>query len=186
MDLFPVATESSAENVTSNTPYKSSLPPPAQSSFSSLPPPSPSSSTQSPTHPHQHHQPHYSPPYRFVSDAEIPSASRSSGSKTIPSHYSGYILPAHSSPDVVHRFGNYPVTESSKQTQALVGATFVQPAVVDYQGNKSIVFVFAVRQILWGFFFLLTNKFSLLGFSRQDWGHVHLAISSLWHLFKTI
>jgi len=34
-------------------------------------------------------------------------------------------------------------------TQALVGATFVQPAIVEYQGKKAIMFVFAV-----GFFFL--------------------------------
>jgi len=124
--------------------------PPAQpSSISSASPSSSPSCAHSPTQHHRHHQPQYSPPsYRFVSDTEIPPTSRSSGSKTSASHYSGYILPSHSSSDVVHRFGNYPVTESSKQTQALVGATFVQPALVDYQGTKSIVFVFAVRLFL--------------------------------------
>jgi hypothetical protein len=30
-------------------------------------------------------------------------------------------------------------------TQALVGATFIQPAIVDYQGSKALVFAFAVR-----------------------------------------
>jgi len=32
-------------------------------------------------------------------------------------------------------------------TQALVGATFIQPAIVDYQGSKAIVFAFAVRGV---------------------------------------
>ena len=127
-----------------------------QSSFSSSSPSTSSSSvhSHSPSHQQQHHQHHYSPPsYRFVSDTETSSTSRLSGSKASASHYSGYILPSHSSSDVVHRFGNYPITESSKQTQALVGATFVQPALVDYQGSKSIVFVFAVRFSPSTFFF---------------------------------
>jgi len=144
VDLFPVAVEPpSPGHVTSDIPHKDPLDPSAQSSFSSASPSS-SSSSQSPTiQQHHYHQPHSSPSgYRFVSDTKVPSTS-TSGSKTPASHYSGYILPSHSPSDVVHRFGNYPITESSKQTQALVGATFVQPSLVDYQGNKSIVFVFA-------------------------------------------
>ena len=130
--------------VTSDIPHKDSS---AQSSFS----PASASSSSSPTHSPTVQQDHYRQPhsssssYRFVSDTKTPSTSGSSGSKTSASHYSGYILPSHSPSDVVHRFGNYPITETSKQTQALVGATFVQPSLVDYQGNKSIVFVFAVR-----------------------------------------
>ena len=153
VDLFPVAVEPpSPGHVTSDIPYsKGPLHSSTQSSFSSESPSSSSSPTHSPSiQQHHYHQP---PSYRFVSDAKIPSTSRSSGSKTPASHYSGYILPSHSPSDVVHRFGNYPITESSKQTQALVGATFVQPSLVDYQGNKSIVFVFAVR-----FFSLIKNK----------------------------
>ncbi|KAF8639144.1 hypothetical protein AX17_001634 [Amanita inopinata Kibby_2008] len=46
-------------------------------------------------------------------------------------------------PDIVHHVDQYPITESSKMTQALVGATFVQPAAVDFQGRKSLMFVFA-------------------------------------------
>jgi hypothetical protein len=134
-------------HVTSDIPYKGPLAPSAQSSFSSASPSSPSTPTHSPTiQRHRYHQSHCSPPdFRFISDNKTPSTSRSSGSKASASHYSGYILPSHSPSDVLHRFGNYPLTESSKQTQALVGATFVQPALVDYQGAKSIVFVFAVR-----------------------------------------
>ena len=152
----------SPEHVTSDMAYKAPLSSSAQPSFSSASPTSSSSSTHSPTiQQHHYHQPLSSSPsgYRFVSDTKIPS-----GSKTPASHYSGYILPSHSPSDVVHRFGNYPITESSKQTQALVGATFVQPALVDYQGAKSIVFVFAVRSLFekkeivyWTS--LLTNKY---------------------------
>ena len=189
MDLFPVAVEPPPpEHV---APYEGTLASSAQPTFSSTSPSSSSSSTHSPTIQQHYHQPHSSPPdYRFVSDTKTPSASSSSGSKTLASHYSGYILPSHSPSDVVHRFGNYPITESSKQTQALVGATFVQPALVDYQGTRSIVFVFAVRfsysrSVSLQPSSLLTNRYSL-GFSRKDWRHVHLTLQSLWHFFKTI
>ncbi|KAF5313530.1 hypothetical protein D9611_008528 [Ephemerocybe angulata] len=51
-----------------------------------------------------------------------------------------------SEPDeVVHYVNNYPVLEGSKVTPTLVGNTFVQPNVVEYQGKKALVFVFAVR-----------------------------------------
>lgn len=141
VDLFPVAVEPLSPGcATPDIHHKDSLPP-AQQPFPSTSPSPSSSSAHSPTN--QQHQYQYSPPgYRFVSDTDISSTSRSSGSKA-PATYSGYILPSHSPSDVVHRFGAYPITESSKQTQALVGATFVQPALVDYQGTKSIVFVFA-------------------------------------------
>ena len=55
-------------------------------------------------------------------------------------------------PNVVTHIGNYPIVESSKCTNALVGATFVQPANVDYKGKKSLMFVFAVSGTI---FFLL-------------------------------
>jgi hypothetical protein len=59
-------------------------------------------------------------------------------------HLSGYLPSPISATDIVYHVGDYPVMESSKVTQALVGATFVQPANVDYQGRKSLMFVFAV------------------------------------------
>jgi hypothetical protein len=46
-------------------------------------------------------------------------------------------------PDIVHRVGDIPITESSKMTDALVGATFVQPLFIDYEGSKTLVFVFS-------------------------------------------
>jgi len=47
------------------------------------------------------------------------------------------------STEPVTYIGNHAVTEASKRTDALVGATFVQPANVDYKGKKSLMFVFA-------------------------------------------
>lgn len=46
--------------------------------------------------------------------------------------------------DIVHYVNNHPIRETSKVTAALVGATFVQPSIIDYQGAKAILFVFAV------------------------------------------
>jgi len=54
----------------------------------------------------------------------------------------GYIPPSDSA-DIVARIEGHPITENSKQTTALVGATFVQPASVDYRGKKALIFVFA-------------------------------------------
>ncbi|KAH9972551.1 velvet factor-domain-containing protein [Lactifluus volemus] len=46
--------------------------------------------------------------------------------------------------EIVHYFkGTYPVTEGSKQTEALAGTTFVQAANLDHKGNKVLMFVFA-------------------------------------------
>ncbi|OBZ76352.1 hypothetical protein A0H81_03069 [Grifola frondosa] len=45
--------------------------------------------------------------------------------------------------DVVAYFGDYPIAESSKCTEALAGATFVQSATLDYKGKKVLMFVFS-------------------------------------------
>jgi hypothetical protein len=48
--------------------------------------------------------------------------------------------------DIVHYYeGIYPLLERSKNTHSLVGATFVQPVLVELFGKKCIVFVFSVR-----------------------------------------
>lgn len=60
--------------------------------------------------------------------------------------------------DTVHCVGSYPVTETSKLTGALVGATFVQPSNVEYQGNKSLVFVFAVSALILAFLWFSLNN----------------------------
>ncbi|KAJ3506341.1 hypothetical protein NMY22_g17283 [Coprinellus aureogranulatus] len=46
-------------------------------------------------------------------------------------------------PAVVHHINNIPVLEGSKATTALVGQMVVQQNLVEYQGRKELVFVFA-------------------------------------------
>ncbi|KAF9011972.1 velvet factor-domain-containing protein [Cyathus striatus] len=60
-----------------------------------------------------------------------------------PTATQGYLVTSQTAQDIVHHVGEYPVTESSKMTPALVGATFIQPSCVEHQGKKSLVFVFA-------------------------------------------
>jgi hypothetical protein len=112
------------------TPYSSSLP-------------------QSPPYPQQ--EPHQQQSFKFVTSnpysttsqqPQSPPGSRPFSTAHITSAAAGF-LPPSSSADIVHHLGDFPVTESSKLTHALVGATFVQPANVDYQGKKALMFVFA-------------------------------------------
>jgi len=83
--------------------------------------------------------------FTFVSSNPFPSGSMSPVQQfqlprqVIP----GYFPPSDTAQDIVSEFGGYPITESSKVTSALVGATFVQPASVDYRGKKVLMFVFA-------------------------------------------
>ncbi|KAL4253249.1 hypothetical protein ABKN59_004738 [Abortiporus biennis] len=46
---------------------------------------------------------------------------------------------------VVAYLGEYPITEGSKCTDALVGASFCQSATLEYQGKRVLMFVFSVR-----------------------------------------
>jgi hypothetical protein len=48
---------------------------------------------------------------------------------------------------VVHHVDGFPIRENSKMTHALVGATFVEPVAIDWQGQKSLMFVFAVSPL---------------------------------------
>ena len=59
-------------------------------------------------------------------------------------HIPSFISASPSAPDVIHYVDDFPITDTSKMTHALVGGTFVQPAIVEYQGKKTIMFVFAV------------------------------------------
>ncbi|KAG6828688.1 hypothetical protein H0H92_007050 [Tricholoma furcatifolium] len=61
-----------------------------------------------------------------------------------------------------YHMGCYPITESSNQTQAIVGEKFVEPVVVDYQGLRMLMFAFpdlAVKRI--GSFILRYRVFNL-------------------------
>ncbi|KAF5365321.1 hypothetical protein D9758_005438 [Tetrapyrgos nigripes] len=67
--------------------------------------------------------------------------------------------------DIVHRVESVPITESSKMTNSLVGSTFVMPTTIEYQGKKTLLFVFsdlAVKSE--GYFILRYRMFDL--FSR--------------------
>lgn len=54
------------------------------------------------------------------------------------------VLEADPPQDIVLRVGNHLVTESSNHTTALVGERVVEPALIDYEGKKCLVFVFGV------------------------------------------
>ncbi|KAF5325213.1 hypothetical protein D9619_009734 [Psilocybe cf. subviscida] len=65
---------------------------------------------------------------------------------------------------VIYQWGNFPITEESKKTTELVGSTFVQPCVIDYQGGKQMFFVFADLAVrLEGTFILRYRVFNLYG-----------------------
>ncbi|TFK75747.1 hypothetical protein BDN72DRAFT_867976 [Pluteus cervinus] len=90
--------------------------------------------------------------YNHIQSAHLPhspttngsSAMHASGLPVSPPSYPHRPPPlVQAPPDVVHRVGDFVVTESSKVTQNLVGATFVQPWCVDYQGKKALLFVFS-------------------------------------------
>jgi len=94
---------------------------------------------------HISHPPGTVPPPQYISS----SAARSETETLSSSHPSPH---EHQSPehpnnvessDVVHHVDGYPLSEKSKMTSALVGATFVQPVALDYQGRRSLMFVFA-------------------------------------------
>ncbi|PPQ92200.1 hypothetical protein CVT25_008974 [Psilocybe cyanescens] len=175
VDLFPVpGPDSLAVQATPDRGGKATSAPATQTRFvSSSPSPSSSSSTYSSgqgQHTQQIHGYRHNPP---------PSASPSSSrlSKGLSNHFSGYMMPSGTSPDVVHRLDGYPITENSKQTQALVGATFVQPVVMDYQGSKAIIFVFADLAVkIEGYFILRYRAFDI--FARPYSDTNDLAISA--------
>ncbi|KZT04936.1 uncharacterized protein LAESUDRAFT_727507 [Laetiporus sulphureus 93-53] len=57
--------------------------------------------------------------------------------------YQEYRPPAPPDPDIIAYMGDFAIRESSKCTTALVGATFVQSAVVEFKGKKALMFVFS-------------------------------------------
>ncbi|KAL4072187.1 velvet factor-domain-containing protein [Scleroderma citrinum] len=78
--------------------------------------------------------------------------------------------------DVLTHFNDQPITEDMKRTSALSGATFVQSAVIDHQGRKTLVFAFADLAVkIEGQFFLRYRCFDI--FSRVS-EHDDLPIQS--------
>lgn len=73
-----------------------------------------------------------------------PSPSHSISTIGSPLHVSASPEAYHPPSDIVNHIGEFPIHESSKVTHALVGATFVQPYKIDWDGKKKLMFVFAV------------------------------------------
>ncbi|KAH9477943.1 putative velvet family sexual development regulator [Psilocybe cubensis] len=70
-------------------------------------------------------------------------------------------VPSHAD-EVLHYINGYPITERSKQTQALAGNTFVQPILAEYGGRDSLLFVFNDLSVkLEGYFILRYRVFDI-------------------------
>ncbi|KAF8352122.1 velvet factor-domain-containing protein [Amanita rubescens] len=125
VDLFPVSRLTKERRKTQNQPFLSPAAPHSMQHFS--------------------HPPGTVPPPQYISS----SAARSETETLSSSHPSPHEHepPEHptnvDSSDVVHHVDGYALSEKSKMTSALVGATFVQPVALDYQGRRSLMFVFA-------------------------------------------
>ncbi|KAG5735484.1 hypothetical protein E4T56_gene11139 [Termitomyces sp. T112] len=50
------------------------------------------------------------------------------------------------SEDVVHYVDGYPITESSKATEAIFGEKVAEPLLVDYEGGKAVMFDLALQR----------------------------------------
>ncbi|KAF9463249.1 velvet factor-domain-containing protein [Collybia nuda] len=79
----------------------------------------------------------YPPPPGSISSTVVPTSPHDQAA--IP----GIPPNSYSAPDIIHYIGNFPVTEASKMTHALVGSTFIQPSIVEYQGRMTTMFVFS-------------------------------------------
>ncbi|CCM02856.1 uncharacterized protein FIBRA_04968 [Fibroporia radiculosa] len=76
--------------------------------------------------------------------------------------------------EVVAYINNQPILESSNETELLVGATFVSPTCLDYNGRKVLMFIFsdlAVRAE--GLFMLRYRAFDILS---NAFGHVAVPV----------
>jgi len=84
----------------------------------------------------------FTQPHAYSMNQSLDNAIMQSPVRSIPPSNSGYVPPSQTAPDIVHSIDGLHIRESSKLTVSLVGATFVQPAIIDYQGKKSVMFVF--------------------------------------------
>ncbi|KIK61384.1 hypothetical protein GYMLUDRAFT_582036 [Collybiopsis luxurians FD-317 M1] len=119
---------------------------------------------------------HYSP-ISYDTHGYTPGSSVHNLPLTSSSVYSSRFSHSHHSPpvpsDIVHWCENVPITESSKMTDALVGAKFVQPQFIDYEGTRTLVFVFsdlAVKNE--GTFLLRYRSFDLFSRAQGQTDHV--------------
>ena len=84
-------------------------------------------------------------PFRSIHDVD-PIASAQLQNQSADD-YPNDIFPYSVSSEILHHLGNFPVTEGTKRTQALAGATFVQAVRLEHQGKKAILFPFSVRAL---------------------------------------
>ncbi|KNZ79114.1 hypothetical protein J132_01162 [Termitomyces sp. J132] len=90
--------------------------------------------------------------------------------------------------ETVHYVNNHPIEESSKATSALVGATFVQPSVIDYEGKKAILFVFADLAVkIEGSFILRYRFFDIFSrpYNYQDLAIQAECYGGAFHVYST-
>jgi hypothetical protein len=83
--------------------------------------------------------------------------------------------------DIVHYYDGHPLLESSKNTPYLVGATFVQPVLVELSGQKCIVFVFSVcrnTSISLGVYLFTLSRISLSKARERSPSGIESSISS--------
>jgi hypothetical protein len=163
VDLFPVPIQANVKDLSDRqAPHT----PPAH-------PPFPSAGPSHISHPAE--QAHTI--FTFVPN-EYPTKQPSVEFLPLPSHcIPAFLPPPPSGAGIVRDVDDFPIIERSKMTHALVGATFAQSAIVEYQGKKSIMFVFAVSSSRW-LSLGLTNTLSLCTGSRsQSRGEFHPSIS---------
>ncbi|KAH6910705.1 velvet factor-domain-containing protein [Coprinopsis sp. MPI-PUGE-AT-0042] len=107
------------------------------------------------------------------SERDSPGNTRESSTSPGPSTSSRPNAPtSHSfqegSSDLIHYVDDEPITESSKCTNFLVGSTFIQPHLVEYQGKKVLLFVFADLAVKTeGVFVLRYRAFDLYGTQKE-------------------
>ncbi|KAF5384107.1 hypothetical protein D9615_003208 [Tricholomella constricta] len=136
VDLFPIPPPANANHKHPLQTQRVQSAPPTQAVFPSSPGPS--------RFPIDHTQQSYTfvPSHTYPLNQSFETALSPSPTNATPPFIPGYV-PQSPTSRAVHHVDGFPIMESSKMTSSLVGATFVQPAIVEFQGNKSIMFVFA-------------------------------------------
>ncbi|KAF9269478.1 hypothetical protein L218DRAFT_953092 [Marasmius fiardii PR-910] len=118
-------------------------------------------SPSSPT-PSYNHQSQYGPP-ALQNQTETPGSISSSQAGQRPQQ-------------IIHYVDGIPIIEGTQMTHALVGAKFVQPTPVDWNGQKRLMFVFSDLAVkIEGLFILRYRIFDI--FSRAD-GHRDLVVQA--------
>ncbi|KAI0640796.1 velvet factor-domain-containing protein [Trametes meyenii] len=121
-------------------------------------------------HPTPYATPGSLPAAHFPGPSQEPLASTSRTLLPAPS-IENFETPRVAVDDVVAEFKSFPIYESSKRTHMLAGETFTQAAVIDYNGEKSAMFVFrdlAVKEE--GTFVLRYHMISLFSVQEGDAG----------------